>query len=116
MAISLAALEKLFTELVMGAIPEGTPTRTYWDGAHLCLDVELMPDGELSGHTIKLSMTADAIREYAGATEAQRLKAEANLTRYIYKRFGTFFADRAETQHDDHLLTEWKIMGNNLRT
>ena len=114
MAFSLAALEKLFNELVMGAIPEGTPTRTYWDGAHLCLDVELMADGEFSRHTIKIYMLADAIRVYSGSTEAQRLKAEASLTRYIYKQFGTFFADREESQHHDHHLTEWKIMANNL--
>jgi len=114
MAISLAALEKLFTELVMGAVPEGTPTRLHWDGAELCLDVGLLPDRDYNGHTIKICILAEAIRVYAGQTLAQKVKADARLARYICKQFGAYFADRDHSQDDDHRVTEWKIRTNTL--
>jgi hypothetical protein len=98
----------------MGAVPEGTPTRLHWDGAALCLDVEIMPDRDYNGHTIRISLLADAIRVYAGQTPAQKVASDARLARYIYKQFGAYFADRDHSQDDDRTVTEWKIMADNL--
>ena len=91
MANSIADLEKLFTELVMGATSDGTRSRRYWDHSYLCIDVEIRPEGNLCGHIIKIRMLDDAIDTYCRHNPAQRLAANARLTRYVYKHFGAFF-------------------------
>jgi len=65
MAASLADLEKLFKELVMGATPEATSVRRYWDGDNLSIDVVIPLDGEFSQHIIKISILEEAINTYA---------------------------------------------------
>jgi len=114
MAASLADLEKLFKELVMGATPEATSVRRYWDGGNLSIDVIIPLDGEFSQHIIKISIVEEAINTYACHNDAQRVKTDACLTRFIYKQFQAFFADHDQRRQIGDGRTEWKITDANL--
>src|SRR5688572_3175924 len=99
MAASFAALQKLFTQLVMAAIPDGTPTRMYCEASYLCIEVEMQPEGDFNRHTVKIFMQEDAINTYSRHNEERRLAADARLTRYIHNQFAAFFVERDHAQH-----------------
>ena len=109
MAASFVALEKLFTKLVMAAIPDGTPTRMYCEASYLCIEVEMQPEGDFNRQTVTIFMQEAAINTYSRHNDAQRLAADARLTRYIHNQFAAFVAGRDHAQHHDHYVTEWPI-------
>ena len=114
MADSFVALEKLFTHIVMGAVPDGTSTRSYSDDGNLCIDIGLQPDGNFSRHTIRICILKEAVYTYARRHDTHRREAEARLTRYVVEQFRAFFAARNLRRHYAHHLTEWTVTEENL--
>jgi len=109
MTAPFAALQELFIELVMASIPDGTPTRLYCEASYLCIEIAMQPGGDFRRHTLAIFVQGEAINNYSRHNEAQRLAADARLTRFIHKQFAAFFAERDHAQHHDHYFTEWAI-------